>query len=41
MGIENDSATACSECNTISTLDRLVDALDKLGVGYTIEHVAA
>lgn len=38
MGIENDSATACAECGA---LDRLVDALDKLGVEYTIAQHAA
>lgn len=38
MGTENTSATACVECGAH---DRLVDALDKLGVEYTIEQYAA
>ncbi|CPR84403.1 Uncharacterised protein [Mycobacteroides abscessus subsp. abscessus] len=41
MDIVNTSGTACSECSTISALDRLADALDKLGVEYTIEQHAA
>ncbi len=39
MDIENTCGTSCSECGA---LDRMVDALDKLGVEYTIEpHAAA
>lgn len=38
MDIENDSATACSECGA---LDHLTEALDKLGAEYTIEQHAA
>lgn len=42
MNIENTCGTSCSECNTISALDHLVDVLDKLGVEYSIEpHIAA
>lgn len=41
MDIENANQPACSACSTISALDRLVDALDKLGVEYTIEQHAA
>lgn len=38
MDIENTNGTACVECNTPSTLVKLTDALDKLGVEYTIEQ---
>lgn len=41
MDIENANQPACSECNTPSTLVKLTEALDKLGVEYTIEPHAA
>ncbi|WP_272909189.1 hypothetical protein [Mycobacteroides chelonae] len=41
MDSENATTPACSECSTISALDHLVDALDKLGVEYAIEQHAA
>lgn len=38
MDIEDTSGAACSECGA---LDHLAEALDKLGVEYTIEQHAA
>lgn len=41
MNSENTSSARCAECNTLSVLDHLAEALDKLGVDYTIEQHAA
>ncbi len=38
MDIENASSARCAECGA---LDHLAEALDKLGVEYTIEQHAA